>query len=98
MQRKDFEAFLPKNGESLTLAGNTKCCGYNSLVPLSSLPSLFPFSPPPSLLNAADCGGIPAWRERPPTRLRHARGGSGRAGDGGDAGLPWKALEGGEGS
>ncbi|CAO2589128.1 hypothetical protein LEMLEM_LOCUS5276 [Lemmus lemmus] len=41
-----------------------------------------------------DCGGIPAWLEYPPTRLRHARGGGGRAGDGGDARFPWKALEG----
>lgn len=64
--------------------------GYSSLV-LPSLPS------PPFLSYAEDCGGIPAWLEYPPTRLRHARGGGGRAGDGGDARLPWKALEGGEG-
>lgn len=65
-------------------------CGYSLLV-LPFLPS------PPFLSNAEDCGGIPAWLEYPPTRLRHARGGGGMAGVGGDTGLPWKALEGGEG-
>lgn len=45
--------------------------GYSSLV-LPSLPS------PPFLSCAEDCGGIPAWLEYPPTRLRHARGGGWR--------------------
>lgn len=102
VQRKDFEAFLPKNGGILDLGGKQSAAAAAAATsrwfPSPPSPLSFPSSPllPPSL-NAADCGGIPTRRERPPTRLRHARGGSGRAEDGGDTRLPWKALEGGEG-
>lgn len=99
LQSQDFEASLPKNGVSLTLVENTASAAATFRWFPSPPSPLSPSSPLllPSLFNAEDCGGIPAWRESPPTRLRHARGGSGRAGDGGDTGLPWKALEAGEG-
>lgn len=85
VQRKDFEAFLPKNGGILDLGGkHLECCscGYNSLVSLSSLPSLFPlFSPPPSLF---ECSGL---RRNPnqagaPTHATAAREGREREGGG----------------